>query len=65
VIKYDDKLNLSVDVTTIGKKGSNQNGSDLGSGNLRLSRITEEKLNNSVDGISSSKGNISSLTYKI
>ena len=49
----EDKLNLSVDVG--GKQGIiNRNNVD---NNLRLSRISEEKLNISVDGISSARGN--------
>ena len=49
----EDKLNLSVDVG--GKQGViNRNNVD---NNLRLSRISEEKLNISVDGISSARGN--------
>lgn len=56
----DERLNLSVDVTS--KQGlggiSGINGIQNIENNLRLSRISEEKMNNSVDGISNSKGKI-------
>lgn len=45
-LKFDDRLNLSVEV------GSRQASNKIDN-NLRLSRITEEKHNISVDGISS------------
>lgn len=51
-MKPDDRLNLSVEIVN----SSKQNNAKLIDNNLRLSRITEEKLNNSMDGISS-RGN--------
>lgn len=55
MVKTDDRLNLSVEVVNSSKHNSGIN-SKLIDNNLRLSRITEEKLNMSVDGISS-RGN--------
>lgn len=51
-MKPEDRLNLSVEIVN----SSKQNHSKLIDNNLRLSRITEEKMNNSVDGYSS-RGN--------
>lgn len=53
LMKSDDRLNLSVDITN---KSNGMNNKNIDT-NLRLSRITEEKLNISVDGVSSSRGN--------
>ncbi len=50
LLKSDDRLNLSVEIST--KQGSINRNLD---NNLRLSRISEEKLNISVDGISSAR----------
>ena len=55
-MKSDDRLNLSVEITS--KQNSINRNIDT---NLKLSRISEEKLNISVDGISSSRGNKSIL----
>ena len=55
ILGSDDKLNLSVEVVNsskiINKGGAGYGGLDTSSNNLKLSRITEEKLNISVDGI--------------
>lgn len=54
----EDKLNLSVEVVNSSKiisKGNGGNGPlDTSNNNLKLSRITEEKMNISVDGIQNS-----------
>eukprot|EP00347_Sterkiella_histriomuscorum_P022565 403338002 len=54
LMKPEDRLNLSVEIVNSSKQ--NQINNKIIDNNLRLSRITEEKMNNSVDGISS-RGN--------
>lgn len=66
ILGSDDKLNLSVEVVN-SQKIINKGGAgalDTSNNNLKLSRITEEKMNISVDGIQSSRGNNSNLHEK-
>lgn len=50
ILGSDDKLNLSVEVVN-SQKIINKGALDTSANNLKLSRISEEKMNISVDGI--------------